>query len=186
VLVTSEGFLGGGRGSGVLIDSQTVLTCAHMAESYDDELFIYTYPIGKVTKASVLFVDPASDLMLLKLATPVKAPRYAKFAESYDGEPITIIGNALGSMKWLVSRGIIAGMERQYVLTDVQVNPGNSGGPWIDENGYVVAITDWGIDPKRGPGVTGGISAAKIKAFIKAYKSSLNFRAMLMKLLGGH
>lgn len=186
VLVTNEGFLGGGRGSGVLVDKTHVVTYAHMVASMNDELFVYTYPLGKVTKAHAEYIDVSNDLMLLVLDAPVDSKDFAKFEEkTYEGEPITIVGNALGSMKWLVSHGIVAGTEREYLLTDVQINPGNSGGPWVNEYGYVVAITDWGIDPKRGPGVTGGISAKKINAMFKAYQASKNLMKMFSKLFGG-
>lgn len=185
VLVTNEGFLGGGRGSGVLVDKNHVVTCAHMVESMKDEVFVYTYPLGKVTKAHAEYIDVGNDLMLLVLDTPVDSKNFAKFEEkTFEGEPITIVGNALGSMKWLVSRGIVAGTEREYLLTDAEINPGNSGGPWVNESGYVVAITDWGITVPRGPGVTGGITAKKIKAMFKAYQASKNFMKMFSKLFG--
>lgn len=185
VLVTNEGFLGGGRGSGVIVDAKHVVTCAHMVESLKDELFVYTYPLGKVVKAHPEYIDVSNDLMLLVLDSSVTAQNFAKFDDTYyDGEPITIVGNALGSMKWIVSRGVVAGTERDQILTDAQVNPGNSGGPWVNEQGYVVALTDWGIEPKRGPGITGGISAKKIKAMFKAYESSKNMMKILSKLFG--
>lgn len=186
VLVTNEGFLGNGRGSGVIVDSRHVVTCAHMVESLKDELFVYTYPLGAVVKAHPEYIDASNDLMLLVLDSSVTAKNYAKFEESYyDGETITIIGNALGSMKWIVSHGIIAGTERDQILTDVEINHGNSGGPWVNEQGYVVALTDWGIEPKSGPGITGGISAKKVNAMFKAYKDSKSVISMFTKIFGG-
>lgn len=185
VLVTNEGFLGGGRGSGVLVDKNHVVTCAHMVESMKDEVFVYTYPLGKVSRAHAEYIDVSNDLMLLVLDTPVDSKQFAKFKEkTYEGEPITIVGNALGSMKWFISHGIVAGTEREYLLTDVQINPGNSGGPWINESGYVVAITDWGITVPRGPGVTGGISAKKIKAMFKAVSESKKIASVFRTLFG--
>src|SRR5258708_3950425 len=43
VLISNEGFGGVGRGTGVLIDSTHVLTCAHMVEGPKDDLWIFPY-----------------------------------------------------------------------------------------------------------------------------------------------
>lgn len=186
VLVTNEGFLGGGRGSGVIVDGTHVVTCAHMIGSMKDELFIYTYPLGTVVKGHAEYVDVANDLMLVVLETTVTARNFATFDENYyDGEPITIIGNALGSMKWIVSHGVVSGTERDYILTDANVNQGNSGGPWVNENGAVVALTDWGISTEHGPGIAGGISAKKITSMFARYEASKKMAAVLDRLFGG-
>lgn len=173
VLVTNEGFLGGGRGSGVLLDKDHVLTCAHMADTKDDEFFVYTYPLGQVVRAHVLARSVQSDLMILLLEKPVKMSKYPTFqTDVEDGEHVTVVGNALGSMKWVVTSGIISGAERGYLLTDARINPGNSGGPWLNDRGQIVALTDWGIGPNtKGQlflGIEGGISAVQIGYFVES------------------
>jgi S1-C subfamily serine protease len=157
VLVTNEGFVGGGRGSGILMDSTHVLTCAHMTKDPNDEFFVYTYPLGTVAKGHVMFVNFHNDLMIIKLDAPVpfvKAPIFER--DTYDGEPITVIGNALGSMKWYVTVGVVSGHEGRDLLTDASVHHGNSGGPWFNAAGKIVGITDWGLNKETG--VSGGIT----------------------------
>lgn len=184
VLVTSEGFLGGGRGSGVLIDSMTVLTCAHMAESPDDEFFVYLYPFGEVVKAKVEDVDATADLLTLRLEHPVKLSVKPVFQPKIeDGDEIMVVGNAAGAMKWYVTRGVITGRERNYLMTDAQVHPGNSGGPWFNQKGEIVAISDWGL--VRYPDISGGVSAATIQATIKRWDMEKKFWAAFMKALKG-
>lgn len=186
VLVTNEGFLGNGRGSGVLLDENHVLTCAHMATTPKDELFVYTYPLGSVIRATPEFMDKDADLMVLTLASPVAIAKPPVFEIHWtEGDPITVIGNALGSMKWVVSAGVVSGEEQEYLLTDARINPGNSGGPWFDKDGSIVAITDWGIGPAEGrQGIAGGVSATAIENFLQARENARVGREMLQKLLG--
>lgn len=170
VLVTNEGLLGGGRGSGVLLDPTHVLTCAHMAKSPSDEFFIYTYPLGAVIRGEVEAADIYHDLLIIKLAKPVAVARFAQFEHHWmEGDSVTVIGNKLGGMSWLVSRGVISGQQREFLLTDASIHPGNSGGPWFNDDGDIVAITDWGL--KDGSGISGGIAAEIIEAFLAKWKS---------------
>lgn len=185
VLVTSEGFLAGGRGSGVLMDSTHVLTCAHMASAADDEFFIYTYPFGTVVKAHVESINFPADLAVLKLDSAVKVYKKPTYqAKIADGDQITVVGNAIGAMKWYVTRGIISGRERDYLMTDAQVHPGNSGGPWFNQKGEIVGISDWGL--KKYPDIAGGVSAKTILATLKGWEDQKKGMAMILKLLGGN
>lgn len=183
VLVTNEGFLGGGRGSGVLMDSTHVLTCAHMAANGDDEFFVYTYPFGTVVKAKLESINFPADLAVLKLEAPVKVGVKPVFQTKIeDGDAITVVGNAAGGMKWYVTRGIISGRERDYLLTDTSVLPGNSGGPWFNAKGEIVGISDWKLS--RYPEIVGGVSGKTILATIKGWEDQKKGFAALLKLLG--
>lgn len=187
VLISNEGFGGVGRGTGILIDSKHVLTCAHMFEKTSDDLWIFPYPVGIVVKAKPVFVQRSVDLAILEISTPVIVAQYAIFQEKHDvGQPITIIGNILGSMKWFVSFGIVSGEWEGFILTDGLVRGGNSGGPWINEQGEVVALTDWGLESGKGveEGISGGISAKTINEFLKAWKAP-SFGQILQMILGG-
>lgn len=185
VLISSEGFGGVGRGTGVLIDSTHVLTCAHMVEGPKDDLWIYPFPTGIVVKGKPVAVNRSVDLAVLELNKPVIVPHYAIFQEMhYDGEPITIIGNTLGSMRWFVSFGIVSGEWDGYLLTDGVLYGGNSGGPWVNEQGEVVALTDWTLMKRGGAlsGIHGGVSSKEIHAFLTEWKSP----SILQILLGGN
>lgn len=173
VLISAEGFGGIERGTGVLIDPTHVLTCYHVAAA-QGELWVYPYPGDRVIKARPVYGDRSVDLAILELPYAVNMSSYAVFnAEIMDGEPITIIGNILGGMKWFVGYGIIGTTMGPYLLTDGLVLGGDSGGPWIDTAGRVVAISDFGFVGRNGTplGLNGGVSAATIEAFLKAWKT---------------
>lgn len=166
VLVTQEGLLARhSRGSGVLLDETHVLTCFHLLESPSDELFVYTYPLGKVYKARPSVVDQKNDLAILVLdSSATVRVRPVIQTKVTVGDTIFVIGNSLGGMNWRVSKGIITGRERSYIMTDAMGQHGDSGGPWINEKGEVVALTSWGFDEY--PGMMGGISGKEIYPFV--------------------
>lgn len=173
VLISNEGFGGVARGTGILIDETHVLTCAHMVESKSDDIWVFPYPVHTVFKATPVYGDRRHDLAILELNQPVTLPYYAVFSSSYTiGEPITIIGNTLGCMQWFTSYGLISGAKAFYLLTDGLVRGGNSGGPWINDAGEVVALTDWGLQNRKGQNIeiSGGVNAAAIQIFINGWK----------------
>jgi S1-C subfamily serine protease len=186
VLISNEGFGGVGRGTGVLIDPTHVLTCAHMVEGPQDDLWIFPYPGGIVAKGRPVFLNRGMDLAVLELDKVVVVPYYAIFVDMhYDGEPITIIGNTLGSMKWFISFGIVSGEYDGYILTDGMLYGGNSGGPWVNEQGEVIALTDWTLVHKgEESGVHGGVAAKTIHEFLKAWKAP-SIGVILRMMLGG-
>ena len=186
VLLSNEGFGGVGRGTGVLIDSTHVLTCAHMIDGPNDDMWVFPYPADIVVKGKPVAIDKGDDLLVLELSKPVIRQHYATFMDMhYDGEPITIIGNTMGSMKWFISFGIVSGDWRGYILTDGVLYGGNSGGPWINEKGEVVALTDFTfIYRGKDSGVHGGVSAKTINAFLTSWKT-LELDQLLRMLMGG-
>src|SRR5260221_10651943 len=70
VLISDESMEGIGRGTGILLDTTTVLTCAHMLSSDHSakSLWIYPYPGAQVVHATVKFVNYPADLSLLQLS----------------------------------------------------------------------------------------------------------------------
>lgn len=183
VMVTNEGFTGtGARGSGILINETTVLTCFHLLAAPTDTLYVYTYPFGQVIKAHPDRVSPSQDIAFLKLETPVKL-RVKPFFQSnvQVGERIYAIGNSLGSMQWVLTSGIVSTKESFYILSDMPINPGTSGGPWVNEKGEIVGMTDWRIGPVRHvPGIAGAISGKVLHEQVYYY---LNPEALMKKFL---
>lgn len=185
VLVTNEGFTASSRGSGLILDETHILTCAHMIHTKKDEFFIYTYPLGNVIRAHAEYADSDADLAVLVLDRPIIVVAYPRFEHHFtEGDPVTVIGNALGSMKWVISKGVISGEEGDALVTDARINHGNSGGPWFDEDGSVIALSDWLVQPESGPGISGGVSAAAIERFLQDRENSKTFAQTMSRLLG--
>lgn len=188
VLISNEGIGGVSRGTGVLIDSTHVLTCAHMLEQYSQP-WVYTYPVKHVILSkNVSYVDREHDVAILELAQPVVLAEYAVFISSpvYIGQPLVVVGNTMGLMMWFTSYGIVSEKEFFYDLTTATIHGGNSGGPWVDLSGHIVALTDWGLQNGKGQeeGISGGIDAAILVQDIQDWKNSNNLSGLLKMLLG--
>jgi len=172
VLISNEGFETHYRGTGMLIDETHVLTAAHMIPTNGNEMWIYIAPGRRIVHGKPVFASRSDDLAVVELDEKVKIAHYAVFQEMhYDGEPITIIGNMLGAMQWYVSYGIISGEWDGYLLMDGTMTHGDSGGPWINEQGEVVGLSDWQLsDEEPAASIKGGVSAKAIDAFLKEWK----------------
>ncbi len=186
VLISNEGFESKSRGTGMLIDSTHVLTAAHMIPHNGNEMWVYVFPGRRVLRAKPVFGDERHDLAVLEIDEAVILPHYAMFQEKhYDGEPVTIIGNILGAMQWYVSYGIISDDWDGYLLMDGTMTHGDSGGPWINEAGEVVGLSDWQLgDKEPSAAVKGGVSAKTINEFLKQWKAP-SLEQILRRMLGG-
>ena len=168
VLIANEAMDERWRGTGILLDSTTVLTCAHVVPEgkSTETLWIYPYPGAQVVHAKLKFINKPNDIALLTLNTPVlghRAPVFAK--EAVIGEPIVSVGNIHGYMIWFVSYGIISGTHQRWVLSDGMIRGGNSGGPWANAKGEIVAMTDVGWE-SGSTVVAGGIPTQDLQRFL--------------------
>jgi serine protease Do len=98
--------------------------------------------------AKIIYVDRKYDLAFLALENPssVTLPEL-QLSESTPTErmPVIAIGHPFG-MRFAVNNGYIASarevMENgvDYLHIDVALNPGNSGGPLVDEQGHIIGV----------------------------------------------
>lgn len=145
--------LGGSKsGSGAYLGDGYVLTAAHVVASGDRRApVVHTYFGGRsVGTARILAFDPDGDLALLlvgELLTSGAQPlRWGDSTALAPGEPLVVVGYPRG-VGLTVTRGIVSGVKRlggrEFIQTDAAVNPGNSGGPVLNERGQLVGIADW-------------------------------------------
>jgi len=96
-------------------------------------------------QGEVIYADPKYDLALVQLPIhnfPVLT--FGDLAKLKKGDTVIAIGTALGQPH-TVTRGIISNLdiavkEQHYLQTDAALNPGNSGGPLLDERGHVIGV----------------------------------------------
>ncbi len=153
-------------GSGFFIDSRGyILTNHHVIKSEVDpkdkrysRLYIRLSesPAGVKIPAKVVGYDPVFDLALIKAELP------ASFTfGGYGGEPVApgeriyAIGSPVGLEKTITS-GIVSAMGRHLLQmgdimqVDVPLNPGNSGGPILNEKGDVIGVGFAGLEQFQG------------------------------------
>lgn len=90
--------------------------------------------------ATLVSISAEHDLALLKLDNYTTPKLILHDDETpAQGQPVYAIGSPLG-MRDSVTKGIVAKLEKDYVITDAQIQPGNSGGPLVNEQGKVIGV----------------------------------------------
>jgi serine protease Do len=138
-----------GSGSGFIIDAEGfVLTNYHVVEGADR--VTVTLGDGRSFLATIVGIDPAIDVALLKVQAPARLP-VAALGNSDTlkvGEWVCAIGNPMGYVH-SVTVGVVSFLGRKlfdqsldaFIQTDAASSFGNSGGPLINGRGQVVGMT---------------------------------------------
>jgi S1-C subfamily serine protease len=143
---------GGGTGTGWGFDQQGhIVTNEHVVENASD--VVVKFADGTEEDAKVLGVDASTDVAVLKLADPSKAPAPLQLGSTDSlevGDPVVAIGSPFG-LEGTLTSGIVSAKDRTItapdgftidgaVQTDAALNPGNSGGPLLTTSGQVVGV----------------------------------------------
>jgi len=140
-----------GTGTGVIANADgTILTALHVVEGA--ETVSLTYADGTKAAAVIAGTDPSQDIATL---TPQKLPETLVPAVlgggGAVGDDVVAIGNPLG-LTFSTTSGVVSGLQRRIdgddgkpdieglIQFDAAVNPGNSGGPLINDRGQVIGI----------------------------------------------
>ena len=92
--------------------------------------------------ASLYRISDDHDLALLKISgykTPFLRP--ARPQDLSQGQKVFAVGSPVDlSLKNTVTSGVLSAFRDNYVQTNAQIYPGNSGGPLIDSQGRVIGV----------------------------------------------
>ncbi|MCB7138177.1 S1C family serine protease [Cellulosimicrobium marinum] len=150
---------GGGEGSGVIVDDAGhVVTNNHVVEGAVDDTVQVTLNDGRLFEATIVGLDPATDLAVVQIQDAPDDLQPATLGDSDDvtvGESVLAVGNPLGLAN-TATTGIVSAVDRPVsasgttggtsvvtnaIQIDAAINPGNSGGPLFDAQGRVIGIT---------------------------------------------
>ena len=144
------------QGSGFFISPQYIVTNAHVL-SGAKYAKIFTYD-GKSRFSKLIGYDTNMDIALLKIDETYPTLELANSDDIKAGEKVIALGNPLG-LSFTATEGIVSAVNRQgdnglnaYIQTDVSLNPGNSGGPLIDNSGQVIGINNFKLSNAEGIG----------------------------------
>ncbi len=139
-------------GSGFVIDSRGhVVTNAHVVEGLTTPIEAMLHG-GGCQPAALVGVDPLTDLALLRLETPSRHHLALRKRPAALGEMCLALGNPFGRYPESASLGIVSGVARTVyqeigrpiygsLQMDCAISPGNSGGPVIDVEGWVIGVS---------------------------------------------
>lgn len=138
-------------GTGIIMSADGyIITNAHIIADSDD-IQIVMHDNETIHNAAIMGADTTTDIAVLKIEADNLNP--AVFGDSDQvvvGESVVTIGNPYSmSYAQTVTDGIISGVRRNvydgststnFLQTNAQLNPGNSGGPLINMYGQVIGI----------------------------------------------
>ena len=174
-------------GSGFVVDEKGVaITNAHVIKNAKNANAIF--PDGRTVAVSGVYVfDQSRDLAVIQLkqseyeSIPIAKGLPAK------GTTLLAFGSPAG-LSFTVTRGIVSairtakemqiemgieGAKGTWIQCDVPLSPGNSGGPLVDENGNVVAVSTL-ASTGRAQNINFGISAVDVQnAILESQKKPL-------------
>lgn len=156
-------------GSGIIWDAAGHVITNHHVISGTQEIGA-RFTSGELVAARIVGVAPNYDIAVLQLERPRSAVRPITVGKSADlqvGQTVFAIGNPYGLEQTLTS-GIISALNRTLptstpyevagvIQTDAAVNPGNSGGPLLDDAARLIGVNSAILS---GSGAFAGISFA--------------------------
>lgn len=155
-----------GVGSGVVISPDGyVLTAAHVVAGGIDYV---RRKDGSNLEAEVLRVDKNSDSALVRVKGINGLPCVDLSSDSpRSGANVFAIGTPAGEdLAFSVSKGVVSGNRTfagsTYIQTDASVNPGNSGGPLLDEEGRLIGVVSWKVAKEQFEGLGFAVPTATL------------------------
>ncbi len=147
VVVVGSGL---GHGSAFFITPTLLLTNAHVVQG--DPVVPIKLDDGREVFARVSRRHVARDVALLEVAPDGYAPLPIRREGVGVAETVFAVGTPIRrSLAGTVTRGTVSGFRRRsrtrmrLIQADVDIQPGNSGGPLLDRHGNVVGIAVSGI-----------------------------------------
>lgn len=166
-----------GQGSGFVFQNDYLITNAHVVGNARE--IQAQFSRGEWRPASVVGVDPSSDLAVLTLERP---PGYVRALGLEQRQPsigteVVAIGTPFG-LEGSLTAGLISGVNRlipapngytipDAIQTSAPVNPGNSGGPLMDLDGRVVGVVSSGGGDNLAFAISTALVARVVPSLIK-------------------
>lgn len=139
-------------GSGFVIDKAGhIVTNFHVIQNANE--VEVNFSNDDRMKATVVGVDPSTDIAVLQVNVPARALKPIPLGDSdrvLVGDRVVAIGNPFG-LDRTVTAGIVSAVQRQIqapddfvidkvIQTDAAINRGNSGGPLLSGAGEVIGV----------------------------------------------
>ena len=155
---------GGGEGSGIVWRERLVVSNAHVARSARAEARLLS---GGTVELRVVARSAELDLALLASPAPLRAAEIGRADALRAGELVVALGHPLGVLN-AAALGVVHRLLHddqgalRWITADLQLAPGNSGGPLAGVDGKVV-----GINTLIAGGLAFAVPAPVVERFIR-------------------
>jgi putative serine protease PepD len=154
VSITARTSTGEDKGTGIVLnDEGLILTNDHVIEGATNLTVAVDGSSSKSTSATMVGEEANSDLALIKVdpaGLGLKALKLASASSVEVGDQVYAIGNPYG-LEETLTKGIVSALKREIsapdgakitgvIQTDAALNPGNSGGPLLNDEGEVIGV----------------------------------------------
>jgi len=149
-------------GTGVVVkDDGTILTNLHVV--WGSKRVRITFANGHESDAKIVGTQPENDLAVLKalsLPDDLEPATMRSTGDLSPGDEVIAVGHPFG-IGPSVSAGVVSGLGREFrapdgqnaltnlIQFDAAANPGNSGGPLVTMDGFVVGIVTAILNPNE-------------------------------------
>lgn len=156
-------------GTGFFVtETGVIATNAHVARGEDSLTVLLAN--GLQLEAKVAYIDADLDIALAKIpGSGFPHLTLAEVSTVRQGESVIAVGNPGEAMTFSVTKGIVSGVGKfplagpgTWIQTDAPLNPGNSGGPLLNERGEVIGISTQKIVKKNVSGIGFALSATDL------------------------
>lgn len=138
-----------GGGTGIVWDTDGRIITNHHVVPNDTARIQVHFVDGRTLTAKVLYRNPRLDLAMIQVeGNNVQPLAVGDSSKLRVGELVFAIGHPWGQ-RWSLTTGIVStvgtvrlarNLTTQYIKSDVQLAPGNSGGPLLNAAGEVVGV----------------------------------------------
>jgi len=157
---------GRGSGSGVIWDARgIIITNAHVVRGREAAVELAD---GRRFRAALVGRDENMDLAALRtegVGDALPAADVRDSASLAPGEFVVAVGNPHG-VPGAVASGLVHRCNARWVISDVRLAPGNSGGPLVDASGRIV-----GINSMIARGLALSVPSDAVVAFLRALRT---------------
>ncbi len=146
-----------GQGSGFVVDSSGIaITNVHVMAAAQNGKAIATFPDGKVCEITGSYlIDKARDIAVIQLKLNSLPTLAIAASQPRKGDEVLALGSPMG-LSFTATRGIVSAIRSEeemrrelddpsisgtWIQVDAPLSPGNSGGPLINKNGELVAMS---------------------------------------------
>jgi putative serine protease PepD len=180
---------GADEGTGIVLNEEgLILTNDHVIKGASSITIEASGSTKQTRSATIVGEEADKDLALIKVdpaGLGLKALPLASSSKVQVGDAVYAIGTPYG-LEGTLTRGIVSALDREIqapdgakiagaIQTDAALNPGNSGGPLLDEEGKVIGVnsqiaSDAASVGGSQPGSTGVGFAISTNAVVEAVK----------------